>query len=89
VFQLDQCANPNFYSFHEEFHPENSCLDWKWIFTSIYTHTLDAGGNIQEQLEDTKDNEEVAPNGAPRFGNVVNAYECSQLISKMNTEKQP
>lgn len=46
-------------------------------------------GDIQEQLEDVDDNEEVSLDEAQSFGYVVNAYQCSQVISKMNTEKQP
>lgn len=62
MLQLDQCIDPKYCSFHEEFHPENSCSDWKWVFTSICTHTVDVDGDIQEKPKDTNDNEEVAPN---------------------------
>ena len=44
---------------------------------------------MQEKLEETDNDEEVAPNEAPGSGHVVNAYQCSQVVSKTNTEKQP
>jgi len=87
VFQLDQRVDPKYCSFHEEFHPENSCLDWKRVVTSVYTHTVDVDGDKQEQPKDTDDNEEVAPDEAPSSGHVVNVYECSQVVLKTNTEK--
>lgn len=89
MFQLDQCGDPKCYSFHEEFHLENSCSDWKRVVTSVCTHTLDADGNVQEQPEDTDDNEEFASDEAPSSKHVVNTDQCSQVVSKTNTEKQP
>lgn len=89
VFQLNHCVDPSYCSFHEEYHPKNSCSDWNKVVTSVCINTLDVDGKIQEQLEDTDDNEEVAPNEAPCSGHVVNAYQFSQEILKINTEKQP
>lgn len=88
MFQLDQCVDPKYYSFHEEFHPENSCSNWKQVVTSVYAHKLDVDGDIHEQSEDTDDNKEVSHDEAPCFGHVENAYKCSQVVSKMNTEKR-
>ena len=89
MFQLDQCANPKYYSFHEEFHPKNSCSYWKQVVTFVCNHTLDVNGDIQEKPKDTNDNEEVAPDEAPSSGHVVNAYQCLQVVSKTKIEKQP
>lgn len=44
---------------------------------------------MQEQLEDTNDDEEVAPDEPSSSGHVVNTYQCSQEMPKMNTKKQP
>jgi len=44
---------------------------------------------MQEQPEDTDNDKEVAIDEASSFGHVVSAYQCSQEMSKTNTEKQP
>ena len=74
MFQVEHWTNPNFCSFHEEHHPENSCSDWKRVTSYVYSHTLDVGNSRQENLEDTNDEEEVAPNEPSSFGHVVNVY---------------
>lgn len=89
MFQLEQSADPNFCFFHEEHHPENSCLDWKRVVNSICSHTLDTESNMQEQKEDIDDDEEVAPDETSSSRHVVNAYHCSQVMLKTTTEKQP
>lgn len=40
-------------------------------------------------MEDTNDKEEVSPYEALSSGHVVNRYWCSQVVSKMNTQKHP
>lgn len=89
VFQLDQCADPKFCSFHKEYHPENSFSDCKRVISSVCSHILDAEGNMQEQPEDTNDDKEVVLNGTPSSRHVVDAYQCSQVILKMNIENKP
>jgi len=89
MFQLDQCIDPKYYSFHEEFHPKKSCSDWKRIATSACSHILSENGDIQGKPKDTNDNKEVAPDEAPIYGHVVNAFQCLQVVSKMNIEKNP
>ena len=74
MFQLNQCYDPKYCSFHEEFHPDNSCSNWKRVVTFVCTHTLDADGDIQEQPKDTDDNEEVSLDEAPSSRHVVNTY---------------
>lgn len=44
---------------------------------------------MQEHSEDTDDDEEVALDEPSSSGNVVNAYQCLQSRSKMNTKKWP
>jgi len=44
---------------------------------------------MQEQLKDINDDEEVVVDEASSFGHVVNTYQCSQVMSKTNTEKKP
>ena len=44
---------------------------------------------MQEQPEDTDDSEEFALDETPSFVHVVNTYQCLQVISKTNTDKQP
>ena len=46
VFQLEHCVDPKFCSFHEEYHPEKSCLDWQRVISSICNHTLDVEGDM-------------------------------------------
>lgn len=44
---------------------------------------------MQEHMQDTNDDEEVAPDETQSSGNVMKAYKCWQVISKMNIEKHP
>lgn len=89
VFQLEYCTYPRLCSIHEERHLENSCSDWKKFFSSICSHKLNVERNMQEKLEDTSNDEDVAPDETSSYGHVVNAYQCSQVILKTNTKKQP
>lgn len=44
---------------------------------------------MQNQLEYTDNDEEVAPDEPSSSRHVVNAYQCSQMMSKMKTKKYP
>jgi len=43
---------------------------------------------MQEQLEDTDNDKEVSPDEPSRSGHIVKAYQCLQMMSKMNNKKQ-
>ena len=88
VFQLEWCANPEFCSFHEYGHLENSCSDWKRVAGLVCDHAFNTNNSTQGQLRDTDDGEVVAPDEALSSGHVVNMYQCSQAAQKINIEKQ-
>ena len=45
--------------------------------------------SMQEQPEDIDNDEGIALDEASSSGHVVNTYQCSQAMLKMNTKKQP
>lgn len=88
MFQLERCANPKFYSFHKDGHPEKSCLDWKRVAYLVWSRTFDMDNSMQEQSRDTDNGKDFSPDEASISGHVVNIYQCSQAALKTNTEKQ-
>jgi len=74
VFQLERSVDSKLCSFHEEHHLENSCLSWKRVTNTFYIRTLEAGSDMQEQLEDTYNDVEVAPKEPSSSKHGVNMY---------------